>query len=553
MSNVPPNSGPPPPPPPPHGSNPKTSSGLPNGHYDIFIVPPHSAGGGFLYLPSMKPNVNSYIAGVVSALAAVYAWFLIQPIIKAWIQAVSQSGAGFGIIVVAGLAAFVTWMMAQSKLPGVAGGASGNKPNGAPPPHNAHGNGSAGAGPEAHWGSSHSSNAGQQSGARGPAFGTQGPSGSVPGFGASPHHQYKSPFEESPPTGPQRDPTPEPYTEDSPTGRKNDHQGSASWEKAKEETRKREEERLRQDNLKRKQDEEKKRKENAEREARAAAEKERWEQLRAREKENRERELREKQARERMAKSAQDLAEKEAKEKADRDARLKAAAARAERLRAERASEKASSERAKSEKAVPTFGVGERLNPYSREHAAPKSTIGAGAGAHKPEYRHPTAQTYVGTATETGYRPYENTAKTVPNGTYYAASTDSHPGSESTAPTSPSRSYTGPYTTKDPDKIILQGAFEFNDNFPNAPVAAARPGENKITDGLIMIFSTEGIFLNDDRRDEKLRSWDVKAWTVNAIDVSDVIYADVFHIWQWSLTIDRLLINQPTLLFASRS
>jgi hypothetical protein len=520
MANVPPNGAPPPPPPPPpHGANPKNSSGLPPGNYDIFIVPPHSAGGGFLYLPSLKPQVNSFVAGVVATLAVVYAWFLIQPVVKAWIQAVSQSGAGFGIIVVAGLAAFCSWFVAQTKVPG-ADGAAGTGPNGTPPPRG-YANGHAGsAGPDGQWGHKHNTN-GHQSGARGPGFGTQGQSGAGPGFGSPPNQSYKYPFEDSPPTGSTRVPTPEPYTEDSPTGRKN---GSASWEKAKEETRKREEERRRQEDLKRRQEEEKKRKENLDREARAAAEKERWEQLRAREKETRERELREKLARERMAKSTGDSSEKE---KADRDARLKAAADRAERLRAERASEKTSSERAKSEKAVPTFGVGERLNPYAREHPAPKSAFGAGtrnSGSPTKPYQHPTAQTYVGTATETGFRPYENSPKTAPNGTYYAASTDSHPRTESTAPTSPPGSFSGPYTTKDPDKVMLQGAFEFNDSFPNAPVAGVRPGENKITDGLIMMFGTEGIFLNDDRREDKLRSWDVKAWTLTAIEVSSSTY-----------------------------
>ncbi|TKA78215.1 hypothetical protein B0A55_03772 [Friedmanniomyces simplex] len=39
----------PPPPPPPHGHSPRPPGGLPDGNYDIFIIPPHSAGSGFLY------------------------------------------------------------------------------------------------------------------------------------------------------------------------------------------------------------------------------------------------------------------------------------------------------------------------------------------------------------------------------------------------------------------------------------------------------------------------------------------------------------------------
>ncbi|TKA36461.1 hypothetical protein B0A49_14001, partial [Cryomyces minteri] len=61
---------PPPPPPPPHGDNAKPS-GLPNGNYDIFIIPPHSSGSGFLYLPSLQTHRNSFLAGVAATLLAV--------------------------------------------------------------------------------------------------------------------------------------------------------------------------------------------------------------------------------------------------------------------------------------------------------------------------------------------------------------------------------------------------------------------------------------------------------------------------------------------------
>ncbi|KAI5860028.1 hypothetical protein GGS23DRAFT_614561 [Durotheca rogersii] len=71
-----------PPPPPPHGNMPRSSnaspdpntnakSNLPPGKYDIFIIPPHSSGSGFLYLPSLKPNLNSFAAGFASALVLV--------------------------------------------------------------------------------------------------------------------------------------------------------------------------------------------------------------------------------------------------------------------------------------------------------------------------------------------------------------------------------------------------------------------------------------------------------------------------------------------------
>src|SRR3954468_4586836 len=77
----------PPPPPPPHGENPRTTaggSGLSPGKYDIFVIPPHSSGSGFLYLPSLKPAWNSFIAGVASTLAVVTIGNSLAPALKAW-------------------------------------------------------------------------------------------------------------------------------------------------------------------------------------------------------------------------------------------------------------------------------------------------------------------------------------------------------------------------------------------------------------------------------------------------------------------------------------
>ncbi|KAF4986095.1 hypothetical protein FDECE_16128, partial [Fusarium decemcellulare] len=73
----------PPPPPPPHGGVPK-GAGLPPGKYDIFVIPEHSSGGGFLYLPSMQPNVNSFAAGFASALILVVLGQTLAPAFRAW-------------------------------------------------------------------------------------------------------------------------------------------------------------------------------------------------------------------------------------------------------------------------------------------------------------------------------------------------------------------------------------------------------------------------------------------------------------------------------------
>jgi hypothetical protein len=244
--------------------------------------------------------------------------------------------------------------------------------------------------------------------------------------------------------------------------------------------------------------------------------------MRAREKEQREREERERLARERMANSA-------SKEAAERDARLKAAQERAEKIRSERAaSEKAASERAKSERAPPTFGVGERTNPYSSTPPAPKSTIGV---SHSPKkdgdppspqkpYHYPTAQSYTGTATEHAFRPYDpapqppkhqRSTGSMYSGTYSSASD----ASESTAPSSYDK---GPYTTNDETKIVIRGAYKFSDSFPK-PVAVVRPGESGITDGLVMRMDTAGVFLDDDKKREALRQWDIKTWTMKSVEV----------------------------------
>ncbi|KAI9367604.1 hypothetical protein BJX61DRAFT_547322 [Aspergillus egyptiacus] len=98
----------PPPPPPPHGEKPQTthgeyrkSSDLPQGNYDIFVIPPHSAGSGFLYLPSLRCQRNSFLAGTACTLVAVYVWSTITPMLKLWYLATIASGDGNGIAALA--------------------------------------------------------------------------------------------------------------------------------------------------------------------------------------------------------------------------------------------------------------------------------------------------------------------------------------------------------------------------------------------------------------------------------------------------------------------
>lgn len=514
----------PPPPPPPHGANPQSSSppggGLPSGNYDIFIIPPHSSGGGFLYLPSLRPQLNSFVAGVASTMVTLYVWKVVEPVLRTWFHAVTQSGVGFGILVLAVLFGALGWLSGRTNglpfdIPGTNGGPQGphHHQNGAPPnpgatPH------APGTGSPPNPGASHN-------GGPPPGAGFK-PAGPTPGFGGQQHQNFHTNANEAP--------NPNAHANANAKAHADTNTGQSAWEKAREETRKREEERKRADDSRRRVAEEVRRREEAERAARAQAEKDRWEQQRAREREAREREARERVARERMASAA-------AAETSERDARLKAAQERADRLRAERAAaDKENAERAKSENAMPTtYGVGERLDPYSKFPPAPKSTIGGSAPipdrnhnnpSPRKSYQQPTAQSYAGTATENAYRPYDSPpsrprpAGGSPSSSYRGSRPGSYAESESTAPTSVDPR---PYSTEDRDKVVIRGAYKFTDSFPK-PVAVVRPGESGITDGLIMRMTTEGVFLDDDKKQEALRQWDIKAWTMKAVEVSLCIW-----------------------------
>lgn len=237
------------PPPPPHGSNPSGSnkkSGLPDGNYDIFIIPPHSSGGGFLYLPSLQPHRNSFLAGVACTLAAVGIWTVVVPILREWFASIASSG-GPGVLLLLAVVAVAAWAFGKTQTEAEAGG---RKP--AP-------------GPDA-------SGAGVFPNANGFTPGSNpfaGANGSTP-FGTAPK--------------------PQPSWQQSAGG-----SASSSWQKAREETKKREEE-------KRKKEEAEKKKQETERKAKETAEKEKWEKARAREREAREKEAREKIAQERTKK-----------------------------------------------------------------------------------------------------------------------------------------------------------------------------------------------------------------------------------------------------------
>lgn len=384
---------PPPPPPPPHGSTPNTEGkkgGLPDGNYDIFIIPPHSAGSGFLYLPSLQPHRNSFLAGVGCTLAAVAIWTVIFPVIRQWVSTMIASG-GMGVVVMMLGMGVAGWAWGKTQLE-----------NGWPS------NGQSG-------GSSY------QNSQTGSASNPQPQSNASPGY-------------ESANGGP----TPKPFGfRAGPTGAQTPNGSQApksAWEKAREETKKKEDDRKKAEEIRQRVEELRKKRE--------ADEKERQRQ--------RERETRERESRERR--------EKEAKE------------------RAERASAEA--------RASPT------------------------------KARQPTARTEADEDAYS-YRPYDppkaKTASSVYSGSYAP--------SQSTARSTPPPSHRGPYSTKDPDKIMLKAVYSFTNAHQKKAISQLISGVGAVTDGLILRITTEGLFIDDDVRSVPQREWDVKAWTMKLVEV----------------------------------
>ncbi|EME87719.1 uncharacterized protein MYCFIDRAFT_85805 [Pseudocercospora fijiensis CIRAD86] len=456
----------PPPPPPPHGQNPRPpGAGLPNGNYDIFIIPPHSSGSGFLYLPSLQPHRNSFLAGVACTLLAVGVYTLITPVIKQWAAVVAQGGGGLGVVVLVLAVGVAAW--AFGKTQGESGSGSKFKFSG-----------NGGPGPGAKGQHQH-----QYSG---PPPDWQAPPPQQP-----PPNPQPDPEHQPPPPPPPPRPEPQPQYSAPPPPKPSAAQ--SGWEKAREETRKREEARKREEELRKKREEAQKAREEAERAAKAKAEKEKWEQARAREKETREREARERIARERLE-----------KEKAQR--------------------EKEKTERELKEKVEKEKVEWEKKRQAERERAEKEKMERIRAAAAASVKSSPTkpAKSQAGTEAGHSYRPYDTPKRTV----YTASSASSISGlsetsyapSQSTARTTPPPSHRGPYSTKDPDKIQIKAVYLFSDSFPNKPISQLVANQPPVSDGLILHIKTEGLFIDDDVRGVPQREWDVKAWTLKLVE-----------------------------------
>lgn len=417
---------PPPPPPPPHGSSAPgggRSGGLPDGRYDIFVVPPHSSGSGFLYLPSLQTQRNSFLAGVFCTAATFFIYTTAVPVVKEWLFTTVNSGGGGVFMLMCGVAV-VAWAFGKTQSEWAQPGSSGGpRPSSGP-------GGSAGAGFTGF--NSTGSYAHAQSG---PQANGQAP--------PPPNHGTNAP----PPQSSWQRSTPQANTKANTTGAK------SSWEKAREETRKREEERKRAEDLKRRREElEKERQKQREKDTLERLERERREK---KEREDREREQKEKDAA--AAKAAADNAEKDKARKA-----------------AEAAARRPPMPSAKTEREDDSYS----FRPYDRPR--------------RPYKANSAASMY----SESSYTPSESTAKTTPPA-----------------------SARGPYSTKDPDKIIIKGVFSFNNAFMRTPISQLVSGQGNVTDGLILRITTEGLFIDDDVRGVPQREWDVKAWTMKLAEV----------------------------------
>lgn len=461
-----------PPPPPPHGEMPR-SGGLPPGKYDIFVIPEHSAGSGFLYLPSLQPNINSFVAGFASALILVALFQSMAPAFRAWWESFQGLG-NMGITLLIVGVGFGAWALGriQNDKPSTSS-SSGPKPSNPPP----------GSGPAP---------------------------GSTPGAGGyssqnapppPPPPRHETPPPPPPPNGGTEKPQsswqrPPPQTNQRPENPKPSAKGS--WEKARDEMRKKEEER------KAKEAEQKRREDLAKRLA----------ELRA--KEAKERVEREKE-KQRKEKEAADKKEKEAKAAAEK---AKAAAPKPAPSVAPTQTPSPTANRAGSSYAF--SGVGEKMSMWPNgKPPAPASPTPKAPPSPTKKPPAPTARTYVSTDEDGfSYRPYDKPRRPQRRNSGGSMMSDgSWAPSHTTARTSPPPSTRGPYTTKDPDKIVIQAVYLFMNQYAKTPASQLISGVGSVTDGLILRITTEGLFIDDDVRGVPQREWDVKAWTLKMVEV----------------------------------
>lgn len=116
------------------------------------------------------------------------------------------------------------------------------------------------------------------------------------------------------------------------------------------------------------------------------------------------------------------------------------------------------------------------------------------------------------------FRPYDKPKRPSHKKSVSDFSETSWTPSYSTAQTTPPPSARGPYSTKDPDKIVIKAVYGFPNQFAKTPSSQLIAGIGNVTDGLILHITTEGLFIDDDVRGVPQREWDVKAWTLKLVE-----------------------------------
>ena len=238
------------------------------------------------------------------------------------------------------------------------------------------------------------------------------------------------------------------------------------------------------------------------------------------EKQRREREAKEKEERLKAEQRAKELSEKLERERKERERLEKEFREREEQRKREE-------EESKSKKgsSYAFSGVGEKMSMWPNgKPPVPKHTPSpsvASRNTQSPEKKAPapTAKTYVSEETHS-YRPYDQPKKPRKKSvSSFAGSESSWAPSQTTTRTSPPPSMRGPYSTKDPDKIVISAVYLFMNQFAKTPASQLISGVGTVTDGLILRITTEGLFIDDDVRGVPQREWDVKAWTLKQVEV----------------------------------